>query len=315
MTQRQVVKRAVRKLLVASAAIVGAVLLVRLLLVPGIEAVFHPGPSVTSLLRRAGIFLFVLLAYWASVRFHEKRAASELRIAPAGIALGGLAGAVLISITTLSLFALGSYEATVQRGPQGALWGVAGLIWVAAFLEEVVYRGVLFRILEESWGTSAALWLQALVFGVLHLANLDANAGALALVATFASVTLLGAFWASLYVYTRNLWVVSAHHAAWNFAIILSGAPLSGIEDWRSAAPVESVDHGPAWLTGGSFGPENSMLSIAIVGVSLFVLMRLARKRHRLVTGATAGMEMAQRARASQNSGTSGPGMSSETRA
>jgi uncharacterized protein len=281
LSKMRVAKQVLLRLLVASLAIVASVLLVRFLLLPGIEAVFHPGESMTSTLRRTGIFLFVLLAYWAYVRLYEKRAATELRPAPLGIAFGALSGALLISITTLSLFALGIYEMTTYRGLQSALPGVAGVIWVAAFLEEVIYRGVLFRILEEAWGTSAALWLQALIFGAMHLANAEASISEL--MTTFVSVTLIGAFWTFLYVHTRNLWVVSANHAAWNFAIILTGVPLSGIEDWRAAAPIESRYNGPAWLTGGVFGPENSIITIAVVCLSLAVLVHQARKRNRLV--------------------------------
>ncbi len=279
LSQMRVAKQVLLRLLVAFLAIAGSVLLFRGLLLPGIVAVFHPGESTTSLLRRTGIFLFALLAYWGYVRLHEKRAATELRPAPVGIAIGALSGALLISITTLSLLAFGIYEITAYRGPQSGLLGVAGVIWVAAFLEEVVYRCVLFRILEEAWGTSAALWPQAVIFGAMHLANAEANA--LELTTTLVSVTLLGALWACVYVHARNLWVVAANHAAWNFVIVLSGVPLSGIEDWRAVAPIESRYNGPAWLTGGVFGPENSVITIAVVILSLAVLVQLARKRNR----------------------------------
>jgi len=284
LSQRQAIKRAISSLLVASVAIAGAVLLVRFLLIPGIEATFNPSVSTTSLLRRTGIFLFVLLAYWIYVRRYERRVATELRIAPVGIVLGALSGALLISITTLSLFALGVYEIGFHRGLQSALLGVAGVIWVAAFLEEIIYRCVLFRILEKGWGTSAALGLQALIFGAMHLANVD-DASASELAVTLVSVTLIGAFWTCVYVLTRNLWIVSAHHAAWNFAIVLSGAPLSGIEEWRTAAPIETHASGPVWLSGGAFGPENSIITMAVVALSLTLLVHLARRKNRFVAG------------------------------
>jgi len=103
-------RQALLRLLVAFAAIVGAVQLVRLLLLPAIQSVFHPGDAATSLLRRIGIFLFAVLAYWAYVRLMEKRGAGELRILPLRIALGGVAGSLLIAIAMLLMFALGAYE-------------------------------------------------------------------------------------------------------------------------------------------------------------------------------------------------------------
>jgi uncharacterized protein len=93
------------------------------------------------------------------------------------------------------------------------------------------------------------------------------------------SVTLVGLLWAGVFVLARNLWVAAANHAAWNFTILLSGLPLSGIEDWRKLAPLESRFAGPDWLTGGMFGPESSLLVIASTTVAVVLLLRAARRR------------------------------------
>jgi hypothetical protein len=76
------------RLVAALAAIVGAVQLVRLLLLPAIQSVFHPDDAATSLLRRIGIFLFAIrvLGLREVVR---KAPRHELRI-PLPIALGAL---------------------------------------------------------------------------------------------------------------------------------------------------------------------------------------------------------------------------------
>lgn len=278
---RQTIKRVFLKLSAALAILVASMLLFRYLLLPAIETIFHPGESATSAIRRTGMFLFALLGYWTYVHFCEKRAATELRWAPVAIGVAAVAGALLISIAILSLFALGSYEMTGYRGPQHGLLGVAGVILIAAFIEEVVYRGILFHILEDAWGSSIALWSQALVFGAMHLANVEANFSDW--LTTGLSVTLLGVFWGCVYVRTRNLWAAAANHAAWNFTIVLSGVPLSGIEEWRALAPIESRYNGPPWLTGGAFGPENSILTIVLMSFILIVLLR--RTRHRFTAG------------------------------
>ena len=108
-------------------------------------------------------------------------------------------------------------------------------------------------MLERAWGTELALPVQAVVFALLHLANVE-QSGIGAVMTMLVSVSLLGLLWAGLFVLGRNLWVVAANHAAWNFTILLSGVPLSGIEDWRALAPLESRYAGPDWLTGGMFG-------------------------------------------------------------
>ena len=70
------------------------------------------------------------------------------------------------------MFALNAYEVNAYRGLQEGLLGVAGLIVVAAVLEELIYRCILFRILETAMGTVWALWLQSLVFALMHIANI-----------------------------------------------------------------------------------------------------------------------------------------------
>jgi hypothetical protein len=275
---------AVGKMLLVLAAIIGAVQAFRLLLLPQIQSGFQLDEASTSAVRRTGILLAVLLAYWIATRLLERRAIDELRFTPAGIALGALSGAALISVTTLSLFAAGIYEVTAVRGLQSGLLGVAGLILVAAMLEEVAYRGVLFRMLEDTLGTWPALWLQSLVFSLHHLGNVE-DADLVATLTTAVSGTLIGAFWTLVFVHTRNLWIVGVHHAAWNFAIVLTGLPLSGLEDWRALAPFESQYNGPDWLTGGAFGPETSVLTIGVSVVCLAALAYEARRRKRIIVG------------------------------
>lgn len=264
------------KLLIVLLAIFASVQLFRLLLLPGIQTFFNLDDSTTSLLRRTGIFLCVLMAYLTYVKFYEKREVEELRVKPIAIAAGALSGALLIAIATLPLFALGVYEVTFYRGPQSGLFGVAAVIMIAAFLEEVVYRAVLFRLLEEAIGTNWALWLQSLIFSAAHIGN-NSDADLAATLLNVVSGTLIGAFWTYIFIQTRNVWVVTANHAAWNYAIILTGTPLSGIDAWRSVAPFESTYHGPFWLSGGVYGPEDSIVTIFIVIVCLALQMRMQR--------------------------------------
>jgi hypothetical protein len=121
----------------------------------------------------------------------------------------------------------------------------------------------------------------------VHIENIEGRASTQEMVATMASVVLTGAFWTLVFVHSRNLWVTAANHAAWNFTIILSGVPLSGIEEWRGHALFASEYRGPAWLTGGVFGPEDSVLTMMMVAMSLAGMLYWASAKHRLVaTGA-----------------------------
>jgi membrane protease YdiL (CAAX protease family) len=270
--------RLLGSLLLGAAAVLGSILIFRRGLLPLVEAVFHPEPELLSILRRTGILLTAVAGYWAFVHWHEKREATELHLRPVLLLLGGASGAAMVALPMALLFALGVYEMVLFRGASTALLGVAAVIAIAATLEELVYRCLLFRVLERAWGTTWALVVQAVVFALQHIENVH-QGGISDVLTMLIGVTLVGLLWAAVFVLARNLWVAAANHAAWNFTILLSGLPLSGIEDWRKLAPLESRFAGPDWLTGGMFGPESSLLVIASTTVVVALLLRAARRR------------------------------------
>ena len=272
-------------LVVAFTLLAGAVQSFRVWLLPGLQSLLQLDPVATSALRRAGVFLSALFAYWAYVRWIQQRAVTELRLAVRMTALAGAAGAAMIGACLLVLYAAGVYVVTASRGLDPDLLGVAMVIVIAAMLEEIAYRGLMFGILERAFGTLPALWLQALVFALMHIANVEDRAGTLAQVTTVVSCLLLGALWGLIYVHARNLWAVAAHHAAWNYTILMTGLPLSGLDDWRAIAPFASEMRGPGWLTGDVFGPEDAVLTMMVVAVAIGVLMRIAHTRGRLRRG------------------------------
>jgi membrane protease YdiL (CAAX protease family) len=278
---RQLLRRVLRtlaSLLLAGAAVLLPIVLFRQGLLPLIDSVFQPGPEWLSVIRRTGIFVSAIAGYWAYVRWRERRNVSELRVEPVPILLGGASGAALVALPILLLFAIGAYQPVLFRGASPALLGIAIFIIIAATLEELVYRCVLFRLMERDWGLNVALVAQAVIFAVGHLENVErGHLGDAAAMLT--STIVMGVLWAGIYVLSRNLWVVTANHAAWNFTILLCGVPLSGIEDWRKLAPLESRYAGPDWLTGGMFGPESSVLVVAATLIALVWVMREVWRR------------------------------------
>ena len=122
----------------------------------------------------------------------------------------------------------------------------------------------------------------ALVFALMHLGNVP-QAGSGDAAAMLVSVGLLGLLWGGVFLLARNLWVAAAHHAAWNFTIVLSGVPLSGNDDWRALVPMQTRYAGSDWLTGGMFGPENSLLVIAAIAMAVVLVLRAAHRRGKML--------------------------------
>jgi membrane protease YdiL (CAAX protease family) len=259
------------KLAAGATCLVGSIATYRLLIHPAIASVLALGDEASSVVRRIGIFASVVLAYRVFVRYYERRPVLELAPRYLWTLLSAVAGALSIGVTILFLYASGHYHLVSFRGFDGTA-GVLAQIAIAAVIEELAFRGVLFRIVEETTGTAAALLASAVIFCVAHLANNGLHG------VTLLTIALAGLMWAGVFVVWRNLWVVAAHHGCWNATIFLIGVPLSG-EDWRAQAPLETLPHGSVLWTGGAFGPEDSLVNIVVMMGLCAGLFWLARRR------------------------------------
>jgi membrane protease YdiL (CAAX protease family) len=210
-----------------------------------------------------------VLAYIAFVRVVERRSVVELSTgpAPAELAIGIVVGALLFSATIGFISLLGYYRIIGVND-----WLVAVPIFanslVSGAFEEILFRGLLFRITQESLGTWLALLISALIFGLLHLLNPNAT-----LVAALAVALEAGVMLAAAYVLTGRLWLSMGIHFAWNFTQGgIFGAAVSG---QASTGLFRSVLQGPVLLTGGDFGAEASAVAVVVCG--LFGAYLLAR--------------------------------------
>jgi CAAX protease family protein len=246
--------------------VLGALVVYKRLLFAPFEALVPLTPESSVIAGRIGSLLVITGAYFLFVRYYEKRRPAELAVRPLAIALGAFSGAALIGITILALALAGAYRVDSVRGFGSAL-PVICTILTAAVLEELLFRAVLFRIIEEQIGTVLAITLVSLLFGVLHLFNPGTT------LMTVLSVSLLGALWCGVFAVSRNLWVAAANHTAWNLTIFFSGIPLSGEADWREQAPLAARASGPAWLTGADFGPEDSVITVFVLTVAVGLLL------------------------------------------
>ena len=217
-------------------------------------------------------------AYALYTRWVEKRAAHELggpgalKELGAGLAFGaGLFGS---EIAVLSL--LGVYRLTGLRADPAIMLIPLCVSVAAAVIEEILMRGVLFRLLEASLGTWIALAVSAALFGAGHLANPNASLLAAVAIAIEAGVLL-----AAAYLLTRRLWFAIGIHAAWNFTQSgIFGLPTSGIP---MHGFLISELAGPPWLTGGAFGVEASVVAFVLVSAAGVALLVMARRRGRFV--------------------------------
>lgn len=167
-------------------------------------------------------------------------------------ALGLAAGAALFSLVVLELAALHAYRIDGTHPTMALLYAALWLVPGAA-IEELLFRGAIFRLLSEWSGTWIALAVSAVLFGATHLFNPGAT-----WFSTFAIALEAGVLLGAAFVATKNLWLPIALHFAWNFCEgPVYGTQLSGLTVQQPL--FQAQISGPAWLTGGSFGPEASV--------------------------------------------------------
>lgn len=222
--------------------------------------------------------VLAVLVYGWVVRRTEHRPSKEVALEGAAPAVGRglLIGVAMFGAVVTNLFASGYYEVDGLGSPTGAV-GLFGFMAAAAVTEELLYRGVLFRIVEEYTGTWIALALTSLLFGLSHLLNPNASVfGALAIAVE------AGAMLTAAYVATRKLWVPIGVHFGWNFAASgIFSTEVSGNDTPQGL--LDSATSGPTLLTGGDFGPEGSVYSILFGVILTSVFLWLAHRRGHLV--------------------------------
>ena len=182
---------------------------------------------------------------WSFVWLHRSAAR------PGVLAEGSLLGLLAIGLPCAALLSVGwlAIEPSAAGSWTAAAVRVSLLLLLAALAEELLFRGYLFAVLRERLGTGTALAITGVAFGYAHASNPGASVGALSLVA------LAGLFLGAVVVATKSLYAAWLAHFGWNWTMaVLLHIPVSGgaleTPDYRT------VDAGPDWATGGSWGPE-----------------------------------------------------------
>lgn len=216
----------------------------------------------------------VLLVTYLCLRLRRER------LADVGFALGrrwarefgggcllGLGSALLV---TALIAAVGGLHLELDPARSGGLLlkGLYIFLFVALF-EETLFRGFVFQRLVDGVGVWAAQIVLALLFASGHWGNPDMQGATL----VWASLDLfLGAVLLGLaYLRTRSLALPVGLHLGWNWSQgYLLGFGVSGYEHPGWFRPV--LTDLPEWISGGRFGLEASIFSVAL-NVLLIVLL------------------------------------------
>ncbi len=218
----------------------------------------------------------LLGAYYYFVRKTEKRNVDELDLSffSKAFITGGLIGFGSISLIIGLLWGLGAYS--IQDFYSISVLGTSLVFFMLlSVIEELLFRGILYRILETELGIWWALGITSILFMAAHIFNANTSLPGLL------SAALGSLIFGLMYSTTGRLWLPISFHLFWNFSQNFYGVAISGND--KLTPFIKSNLVGPAWLTGGDFGPEASLITIVVCLIWVLLLVRYYVKRSRLL--------------------------------
>jgi len=237
----------------------------------------HPGMVVQDFANRLLLLLPALIAGWLCCWRLEGLPWRALglwmhRFWFSDFIAGSLIGAGSLIVAATIAFGAGRLRFTFTgRAQPGrvvhAACATIVVFVIAALAEEAIFRGYPLQTLTRAGLIWFGVLLTSFPFAAVHLDNPNVVAGF-----TFANTALAGVWLAAAYLRTRSLWFPLGVHWAWNWAQgSVFGIPVSGIK--ITDYPVfRAMDHGPAWLTGGSYGLEGgAACTIALVLSTIYI--------------------------------------------
>ena len=187
---------------------------------------------------------------------------------------GAIVAAVLMSAIVGVVAMFGGYRIIGWGGSTSWPMLLFGAGLQAAFVEEILIRGIVFRFLEEFGGSWFALALSSALFGFLHASNDNATVFSSLAIGLEAGVLLGGA-----YMLTRNLWLAIGLHFGWNVTqgyvwdVPVSGAAVDGL--------IEAQSRGSDLISGGAFGVEASIVALIVAtGAGIWIVILSVRRGH-----------------------------------
>jgi membrane protease YdiL (CAAX protease family) len=171
--------------------------------------------------------------------------------------------ALLLAIRVAGGYSLGSLSLHGSSILKFALFYAVFFLFTG-FFEDFAFRGYSQWVLSRGMHFWPAAALLSVGFGALHGGNPgEAKTGLVA-------AGLIGFFFCLTLRRTGDLWWAIGFHMSWDWGeSFLYSVPDSG--GMMPGHLLNSSFHGPEWLTGGSVGPEGSLLVFAVI-VAMWVL-------------------------------------------
>ncbi|MGH7525379.1 MAG: lysostaphin resistance A-like protein [Gemmatimonadales bacterium] len=191
-----------------------------------------------------------------------------------GFGWGLLAGALTAGVALGISVVAGDAEWVRDSGTVGDYLRQAGLtlgvLAPAAISEELLFRGVPIVLLAGAIGRGGAVVVIAVGFALAHTGNPNVTPLGLG------NIAMAGVFLGLAFYAPGGIWTACGAHLGWNAMLACLDTPVSGVPFRIPLLEYNAGD--PAWLPGGSFGPEGGLAATVALTAAILVTARRVRK-------------------------------------
>lgn len=182
-------------------------------------------------------------------------------------------GIVMICLIAFLLFSI--HGVSWKINPSVSLGRIGSgfvLFLIAAFHEELVFRGYMFQRLAGMIGPKSALLIMSIAFMLIHLPNSGiSSASLISKTIALTNIFLCGFLLGLAFLRTGSLALPIGIHLGWNWSQgNLLGFAVSGID--VAKCPWKPALHAPDWLSGGDIGLEGSVFCCLVCVISIAIL-------------------------------------------
>jgi len=199
-----------------------------------------------------------------SIGLSVKDKANEMLVG-LGFALAFIGGLFLL------LWLLGAITITGYVGFKPGVFFVSMMLFLAAFDEELIFRGYILNSMMDSSSRWVALAGSSALFALMHAGNPSVWSNWVPMTELFAAGFILGIS----YTFTKNLWFPTFFHFGWNFFQGLFGFEISGInvDSWKMISH-ENTGNVPDIISGGAFGIEGSVITLSCTIICTYFIYK-----------------------------------------
>jgi len=190
------------------------------------------------------------------------------------LGLAGGAGAATIVLVPPVVSGAAHFVSLPAEPPTaGGVAFLIGMLAAGSIGEELLFRGYGLQVLIAAIGPWATILPLGVLFGALHYGNPGATILSSAITAGF------GVLFGYAYLRSHDLWLPIGLHFGWNFTLPVFGVNMSGLRI-RATGYEMTWSAGTLW-SGGDYGPEASILTLAVLVLLFLYIRRIPVRRQK----------------------------------